>query len=409
MTVVDPLLTRSAADQDVRVRSLVRGLFGPRETRLGPGFLDRYREAFATIQGGFSFDGALFFFAYAELLARAGIAADTLEIGVHHGLSAIAVAALRGEGRRFVAVDLFEEGQSENRSASMSGERAVFLANLGRFHGNLSFTQVVAGNSMALEVADLGTEFSFVHVDGGHSAEETYHDVALAAGITLPGGLVAVDDYFNPAFPGVAEGAILYERDHPGVLTPIAIGFNKVLLQRTPAPFDLKAAFAHRWRDVQRWSATLWRSPVPLFGLRFAPYVDLERSAPGDLRPRRLILRADLTPQRSELRARPGTMCTLPVLVRNRSSVPFEWSENPFGLSYHLRAAHDGEARFENARAFFREPLAPGDERIIELPVSAPTKLGSYRVEVDLVWEGITWFADQHNRTASVPLFVADP
>jgi hypothetical protein len=60
-------------------------------------FLKRYRSAFDTIQGMFSFEAALLIMAYAQLAADHYARADTLEIGVHHGLSAVAVACMRGE------------------------------------------------------------------------------------------------------------------------------------------------------------------------------------------------------------------------------------------------------------------------------------------------------------------------
>ena len=82
-----------------------------------PGFLQSYLDAFASIQGFFSFDAALMFMAYNQL---AGISGDALEIGVHHGLSAIATASLVQPGRRFVAVDLFEM-QDQNHSRSGAG------------------------------------------------------------------------------------------------------------------------------------------------------------------------------------------------------------------------------------------------------------------------------------------------
>jgi len=58
------------------------------------GFLQSYLEAFPSIQGFFTFDAALMFLAYNQLIRAQGIAGDVLEIGVHHGLSAIAVGAL---------------------------------------------------------------------------------------------------------------------------------------------------------------------------------------------------------------------------------------------------------------------------------------------------------------------------
>ena len=69
-------------------------------------FLKSYLDAFSSIEGWFSPDAALMFLAYNQLIADEGVCADTLEIGVHHGLSAITIASLRGEGRQFFAVDL---------------------------------------------------------------------------------------------------------------------------------------------------------------------------------------------------------------------------------------------------------------------------------------------------------------
>src|SRR5439155_26177304 len=81
-------------------------------------FLQTYLEAFGSIEGMFSADAAFLFFAYNQLINSAGIEGDVLEIGVHHGLSAIATAALPGKSGTFYAVDLFEEGQDLNVSHS---------------------------------------------------------------------------------------------------------------------------------------------------------------------------------------------------------------------------------------------------------------------------------------------------
>ena len=53
-----------------------------------------------------------------------------LEIGVHHGLSALALAAIRRDGAQLVAIDLFDELQARNVSGSGSGSRARFVRNM---------------------------------------------------------------------------------------------------------------------------------------------------------------------------------------------------------------------------------------------------------------------------------------
>ena len=75
-------------------------------------FLESYFGAFDRIEGWFSRDAALMFMAYSEVVAAHGVTGDVLEIGVHHGLSTLALAAMRGEGARLVAVDLFDELQA---------------------------------------------------------------------------------------------------------------------------------------------------------------------------------------------------------------------------------------------------------------------------------------------------------
>jgi hypothetical protein len=99
--------------------------------------------------------------------------------------------------------------------------------------------------------------------------------------------------------------------------------------------------------------------------------------------------------------ANAGEPVELPVRVRNRSNVPLEWSDSPFGLSYHV-----GE-RYENARTWFIPSIDEGAERLMTLSVIAPERPGDYEVEVDVVWEGICWLKDRGNATARVPLKVA--
>ena len=100
--------------------------------------------------------------------------------------------------------------------------------------------------------------------------------------------MVAVDDLFNPNWPGVGEGFYRFEREHPGRFCPIAIGGNKVFFARhgfaakfhkycspsedfsrfvDSAPFTLEfkdwlghkvlTAIRHAWVDIQPVGAAL--------------------------------------------------------------------------------------------------------------------------------------------------------
>ena len=86
-------------------------------------FFSDYRRALDSMSSMLSLDAALLFTSYNQLIATRGISGPTLEIGVHHGASAIAIAALRKPGAAFVAIDLFQDLQDHNVSRSGLGDR----------------------------------------------------------------------------------------------------------------------------------------------------------------------------------------------------------------------------------------------------------------------------------------------
>ena len=76
----------------------------------------------------------------------------------------------------------------------------------------------------------------------------------------------------------------------------------------------------------------------------------------------------------------------------------------PFGLSYHLLSVDHQLLQYDNARQWFTEPLLPGDSRTIDVPVRVPAIPGSYQLEFDVVWEGVTWFKSQGNEAPRIAL-----
>ncbi|MDZ7685331.1 MAG: class I SAM-dependent methyltransferase [Gammaproteobacteria bacterium] len=66
-------------------------------------------------------------------------------------------------------------------------------------------------------------EFRFIHVDGGHSAQQAYFDLTLCSRYLAEGGVIAMDDYHHEKWPGVTEGTdrFLYERDDFRVLADL--------------------------------------------------------------------------------------------------------------------------------------------------------------------------------------------
>jgi hypothetical protein len=166
----------------------------------------------------------------AEAQRQFGVAGPSCEIGVHHGRLFIVLHLLRTEDERSLAIDLFEQ-QEQNVDGSGRGSRAALLENLRRHAGGIQGVELLAANSLALtaeRIVDLcGGRPRLFSIDGGHTAEATCNDLRLAHDAVCDGGLVILDDYFNPHWPAVSEGACaFFSRDNAN-LAPVAIGANK--------------------------------------------------------------------------------------------------------------------------------------------------------------------------------------
>lgn len=116
--------------------------------------------------------------------------------------------------------------------------------------------------------------------------------------------------------------------------------------------------------------------------------------------------RAAIEPERAELRARAGERVKLRVRVTNQSREAFPYGDKVFGLSYHLLSGTGECVQYDNERAYFKSSLKPGETVSCDLVVNAPPDAGEYRLELDLVWEGLTWFHGIGNPTTRVALSV---
>ncbi|MEP6660713.1 MAG: methyltransferase domain-containing protein [Acidimicrobiales bacterium] len=70
----------------------------------------------------------------------------------------------------------------------------------------------------------------------------------------------------------------------------------------------------------------------------------------------------------------------------------------------------DGECAVrDDGRAMFPHDLGPGERVVLELTLAAPARAGDYLVELDIVEEGLAWFADRGSPTLRLPLRVRRP
>jgi Methyltransferase domain len=181
---------------------------------------------------------------------RMNVRGNLFEIGAHRGKSAIFLAHLASRQEILGVCDLFDQ-QELNVDHSGCGSRVLFEKNM-RMHARTTNLRVFAKPSAQLTPEDTTTICRFFHIDGGHRPQDVYTDLETADRALLPHGVVAVDDVFNPSWPGVSEGVYRFLSERPKVFAPIAIGGNKVLFARPgmaqhyridalppDAPFDL--------------------------------------------------------------------------------------------------------------------------------------------------------------------------
>ncbi|MHA1566418.1 MAG: class I SAM-dependent methyltransferase [Alphaproteobacteria bacterium] len=159
-----------------------------------------------------------------------GITGGVGEIGVHHGKLFILLYLLTHNEEAAFCIDIFDM-QDLNTDRSGRGSQSKFLANLAKHAGPYRHLHLIRASSANVSTDEITAACGPVRlfsIDGGHTAALTKNDMELAALTLCQGGVVIIDDYFQPAWPGVSEGVFHFYQDHPGKLVPFAISLNKV-------------------------------------------------------------------------------------------------------------------------------------------------------------------------------------
>jgi hypothetical protein len=162
------------------------------------------------------------------------IEGDALEIGVHHGRFFIALNACLRSKEVGIAIDIFDS-QDLNVDGSGSGSLLAFKRNLDLYTDDLSSTVIVAKDSLVMRPPDLlgrsvSGGFRLISVDGGHTAEHVMNDLAIASNVICNGGVVFIDDWMSPHWPGVHEGYLRYMMHANRNLAPVLFAGNKLLM-----------------------------------------------------------------------------------------------------------------------------------------------------------------------------------
>ncbi|PPR58926.1 MAG: hypothetical protein CFH10_01949 [Alphaproteobacteria bacterium MarineAlpha4_Bin2] len=155
-----------------------------------------------------------------------GIKGNIGEIGLYFGKYFLFLCLINRLNERVVGVDLFENTEWEER----------FHKNLSAWRSDGEQPMIVRRNSLELTPKELlewgGGPYRLFSVDGGHSVEVALNDLELAHEVLVDGGVVMVDDYFDPKFPGVSEAVnrLYLMPSEPPKTEPFLITGNKLFL-----------------------------------------------------------------------------------------------------------------------------------------------------------------------------------
>lgn len=176
--------------------------------------MDKRREYVARhhhdVQGWVAQDNLRMIELLSEFQDQNGTTGGACEIGVHHGRFFIALHNAVGMGETSVAVDVFED-QASNIDHSGSGNLVAFQGNLERYATHPAAVRIHKADSLSLTTAEFaaitgGRRIRLFSIDGGHTPEHTVNDFRLAMAVTRTDGIIIVDDFHNPHWPGVNIG-----------------------------------------------------------------------------------------------------------------------------------------------------------------------------------------------------------
>lgn len=157
------------------------------------------------------------------------------EIGVHHGKFLIALILTKGGGRGHLGIDVFDL-QMFNMDRSGFGDHEIFMRNIEQFCGSRDMVSTIKEDSLNIglpeivEIHRTHGKFSMFSIDGCHTAEHTFNDLVIAEQLTCHGGLIFIDDYYHPNFPGVQEGVSKFFFTRAARFVPICYLGGKLIL-----------------------------------------------------------------------------------------------------------------------------------------------------------------------------------
>ena len=216
---------------------------------------DRYRrEGFEQVQGWCNPKLLTFLELIDALQHRAGVSGSVGEIGVQDGKLFIALHNLLHEGERSLAIDVFDDYHL-NIDRSGDAKLEVFQRNVQSFAENPQLSTAMKIDSMDLGpmettqiLAQFG-KFRMFSIDGSHTLDHTINDFLFVERIIANGGIVLVDDYYNPYWPEVHQAIGYIYTQRRSKLAPMFYQCGKLFFTTAAYADSYQRAVCEHFRE----------------------------------------------------------------------------------------------------------------------------------------------------------------
>jgi predicted O-methyltransferase YrrM len=175
------------------------------------------------IPGWFLDEAAALWDIFLSYQNMAGVRGHLMEVGVYKGKSALLMAMHAMPEDEVVLVDI----------DSLKDARAI-LSNLQ--DTNIHYLEMESFDLIRTDLVSTGgNRFRWISIDAEHTREAVHRDLGYANQLLSRDGIIAMDDFFQPAYPQITAAVYEFLERHAGELTMIMCGFNKAYLCRPRA------------------------------------------------------------------------------------------------------------------------------------------------------------------------------
>lgn len=162
-------------------------------------------EKMEKITGFFNEDDAMHFYLILQMQKELGFRGNIFEIGSYFGRSTSLLAHCLNTGEQLVVCDAFASEIQDHYAETPT--ESDLTNNILKVTPAFDVAQLEIHSCLSTElILPDHAVFRFAHVDGGHDAETAYADLCFTASRMLKRGIIAIDDYKHPDWPGVTEG-----------------------------------------------------------------------------------------------------------------------------------------------------------------------------------------------------------